>query len=252
MAVTKGHGNPDWTRDEVLLALDLYFKSGKKLPGPNDPRVKQLSALLRSFPYHSLAARQPTFRNPDGVAFKIQNLRQVATGKGLKNSSRVDRQVWAEFGLRPDEVARIAGLIRSTLSSIDRSDDEEEDDEAFHEGRVVTRAHRRRERSPKLRVRLLSQRRKRNELWCEVCLLEPHPNGGIAQEAMFEAHHIRPLADGEARSTRLSDLALLCANCHRLVHKAIADARKWLTPVEARDHFGMDAFAQLNRHSRNV
>jgi len=25
MAVTHGHGNPKWTRDETILALDLYF-----------------------------------------------------------------------------------------------------------------------------------------------------------------------------------------------------------------------------------
>jgi hypothetical protein len=27
MAVTQGHGNPNWTRDETILALDLYLKS---------------------------------------------------------------------------------------------------------------------------------------------------------------------------------------------------------------------------------
>ncbi len=83
MAVTHGHGNPNWTRDEVILALDLFFDCDGNVPGKSDERVKALSDLLRTFPYHSVAARKASFRNPDGVAFKLQNIRQVATGKGL-------------------------------------------------------------------------------------------------------------------------------------------------------------------------
>jgi len=87
MAVTHGHGNPHWTRDETVLALDLYFDSDGKIPSSTDDRVQALSELLRSFPHHSMSARKPSFRNADGVAFKLQNLNQVATGKGLGNTS---------------------------------------------------------------------------------------------------------------------------------------------------------------------
>ena len=83
MARTQGHGNPDWTRDETILALALYFDCGENVPSKSDPRVQQLSALLRGLPYHAEAARKETFRNPDGVGFKLHNLRSVATGKGL-------------------------------------------------------------------------------------------------------------------------------------------------------------------------
>src|SRR5581483_8043912 len=98
MAVTHGHGNPAWTRDEIILALDLYLDCQGHIPSSSDPRVLALSELLRSFPYHSRAARQASFRNTDGVSFKLQNLRQVATGKGLGNVSNMDRAVWKEFG----------------------------------------------------------------------------------------------------------------------------------------------------------
>ena len=98
MTVTHGHGNPDWTRDEVVLALDLYFGCNGSIPSKSDARVVALSKLLRVFPYHANAARRESFRNPDGVVFKLQNLRQVATGKGLGNVSRTDREVWGELG----------------------------------------------------------------------------------------------------------------------------------------------------------
>ena len=48
MARTQGHGNPDWTRDETILALELYLSTTEKIPGTNDERVRQLSSTLRA------------------------------------------------------------------------------------------------------------------------------------------------------------------------------------------------------------
>src|SRR2546428_7519523 len=101
MARTQGHGNPNWTRDETILALDLYLDLRGQIPSEDDNRVRELSALLRRYPYHAVAARRESFRNPAGVAFKLQNLRQVATGKGLANVSDTDRLVWGELGNDP-------------------------------------------------------------------------------------------------------------------------------------------------------
>ncbi|MNW10501.1 HNH endonuclease [compost metagenome] len=54
------------------------------------------------------------------------------------------------------------------------------------------------------------------------------------QEAMFEAHHLVPLAETGERKTRLADLALLCACCHRLIHRAMVAKADWIGLVEAR------------------
>ena len=44
-----------------------------------------------------------------------------------------------------------------------------------------------------------------------------------------ECHHVVPLADlGRQKRTRLEDLAIVCANCHRMIHHA----RPWLTVAE--------------------
>jgi hypothetical protein len=67
MAVTHGHGNPNWTRDEVLLALELYLRLQGQVPGPSDTGVIALSQELRRLPYHASAARKPSFRNPDAI-----------------------------------------------------------------------------------------------------------------------------------------------------------------------------------------
>lgn len=113
MAVTQGHGNPNWNRDETILALEAYFALAGKNPSAKDPLIIALSQTLRALPYHGEAARKSTFRNPDGVAFKVQNLRSRETGKGLGNVSRMDRDIWEEFGANPGEVTRLATLIRA-------------------------------------------------------------------------------------------------------------------------------------------
>ena len=240
MARTHGHGNPAWTRDETLLALDLYFDLGGVIPSGRDARVKELSELLRSMPYHLTEARQPTFRNSDGVAFKLQNIRQVATGKGLGNVSRMDREVWSDFGDSPSEVKRVALSIREAIRNNDIIEVEAEDanGEEFKEGRLLTRWHSRRERNPKLRKQLLASR------WpvglnCEVCDLNRPNMPHDLQEALFEGHHLIPLATAAGeRKTRLEDMALLCASCHRLIHRMIQVQKRWIDLAEAKSIVG--------------
>lgn len=53
-------------------------------------------------------------------------------------------------------------------------------------------------------------------------------------EAMFEAHHIKHLVATSERNTKLRDMALLCANCHRMIHRAIALEKCWLNIEEAK------------------
>lgn len=234
MAVTKGHGNPNWTREEVVLALDLYFDCSGKSPSAKDSRVIELSEVLRAFPYHSAAARKPSFRNPDGVAFKLQNLRQVATGVGLGNVSRIDKEVWEEFGGDQAGAKEFARLIRVGIKVVEDVREDQEDYEVFVEGRVVTETHLRRERNPRLREQLLEERRKKSELMCEVCGRKPAAVDLALAEAFFEAHHVLPLAAAGERKTQLLDMALLCACCHRMIHSAISQRRHWLSIEEAR------------------
>jgi 5-methylcytosine-specific restriction protein A len=232
LAVTQGHGNPNWTRDETLLALDLYLSLKGIVPSPTTREVRALSRLLRSLPYHAEAAKQPTFRNPDGVGFKLMNIRQVATGKGLGNVSNMDRQVWAEFGHRPDEVRQIAAAIKSgiAVAALGPLPDVEQE---LPEGRLLTALHLRRERNSKVRKLLLDSRRS-GGFRCDICDVSRLDLDVSMQEAMFEAHHLVPLAEAGERKTKLADLALLCACCHRLIHRAMVLRSAWISIGEAR------------------
>ena len=47
-------------------------------------------------------------------------------------------------------------------------------------------------------------------------------------DSQLDVHRLHPLADGGERLTALTDVAVLCANCHRLAHMASAPV-----PIEA-------------------
>jgi 5-methylcytosine-specific restriction enzyme A len=117
--MTYAQSNPAWNRDEDILALDLYIRKGlhhgASLPGKSDKEVVALSALLQRLPFHHL--RAATFRNPDGVARKLSNLRSVQVpGTGSTNHSRIDELVWSEFKDRLPEVRKAAEAIRQAAA----------------------------------------------------------------------------------------------------------------------------------------
>lgn len=241
MPITQGAGNPDWNRDETLLALDLLYRHGTPLhKGHGD--VAELSALLRTARIHPPEGRRPSFRNADGVALKLQNLLSaIDPSRGL-SSSALDRELVAEYPkTRAKDVAALALSIREAIA---RGEAVElfPEDEVFAEGHLLTSRHRSRDR--RLREKLLGNTAD-DQLVCKICEFAAPPLERRLRESFFEAHHIRPLSEFDgATSTRVADLSLLCAGCHRFIHRLIAIKKRWVSIAEARDSLRMASEAQ--------
>lgn len=84
------------------------------------------------------------------------------------------------------------------------------------EGRRITVEHLRYERSSKL---VAEKKRSVEPLRCEVCSFDFAETYGELGAGVCEVHHRDPLHTGQ-RETTLSDLAVLCANCHRILHRS--------------------------------
>lgn len=81
------------------------------------------------------------------------------------------------------------------------------------EGRLRLRSHLARERSRSL---VAAKRDSVSDRRCEVCGFSSLETYGIDY---CEVHHLTPLAQLDGVSaTRLEDLAIVCANCHRIIH----------------------------------
>ena len=229
--------NPKWIRDEEILLVDLYKTFRGSLPDQNHLKVIELSELLTMMPWHPKSTRAATFRNPAGIAMKLQNLKSVETGTRKRNTASIDRQVLNEFLRRPIELSEIAASIRKGIElakSLHIAEAELREEFEFTEGRLLTAIHIRRERSPLLRKKLLHRRLKEHRCFCDMCGASFDAIDSTHRIAAFEVHHRVPLRFNYLlRRTTIEDVSLLCAVCHRLIHSLIAKEGRWIDVVDA-------------------
>lgn len=222
------HRNPDWTRDELIIALDYHLNHRNFNPrlqydeiGELAQRIAKVGAAL------GLIERRLLLRTPDAIAMKLRNFsyfdRQYTDGdrKGLTNVNRFEVELWEEFSGRPDEVARVANGI---LELIGASDAEvlafDAPEFEASEGRIMTRVHVSRERNSTLvKKKKAVALRQHGCLACEVCGFDFLQTYGERGRDFIECHHTLPISSlGEHGKTNLKDLALVCSNCHRMIH----------------------------------
>jgi 5-methylcytosine-specific restriction protein A len=240
----------DWTWDEIVLACDLTAENGWRGLEAKDSRVLELSALLRRLPIYPAEQRRADFRNPNGVGrktFDIATRHPAYKGKPT-NGGKTDRQVLAAFLARPEQMHQEALAIRvaernGELPVIPTSTEVLDDPGAF-EGRLLVRRHVIRERDRKLRQRKIDQvQAATGVLSCEICGFNFERLYGNRGAGYIECHHIVPLHVVGATTTKVNDLILLCANCHRMIHRQAP----WLSPddlrrlVEVRRQAGISA-----------
>jgi 5-methylcytosine-specific restriction protein A len=233
--------NPAWTRDELILALDLYFRINPLHTSEKNPEIVSLSEILNKLPIHADRPDAATFRNPNAVYMKLCNFLRLDPsypGKGLEAGSRGDEEVWKDFATRRDELARVAEAIKANVVSASALDLQGEEADEAMEGRILVRQHLMRERNPRL-VKAKKEHflRENGSLYCEVCSFDFSARYGSHGQGYIECHHVRPLSTLiPGTKTKLDDLALVCANCHRMLHRG----RRWLSLSELRGLLRMD------------
>lgn len=135
MDVPKGKSrNPPWTRDELILALDLYFRMdfihNKSL---QHPEIKKLSMLLNQLQIYGDRCDPARFRNSNGVYMKLGNFLHLDPdykGIGLTRGSKLDEEVWNEFAKNRDKLKKLASELRSKHEGAIRQGNDE--GEAIH------------------------------------------------------------------------------------------------------------------------
>ncbi len=152
------------------------------------------------------------------------------------NGGALDVAVLNDFLVKPAEMTEVAQLIRQgittgDLQSLPSDEDEALDDYSAPERRLLLRRHLSRERNRSLRKKkIASVLRQGGRLTCEACGFDFEEVYGERGDGYIECHHVVPLHEAGEGRTRLSDLALICANCHRMIHRQAP----WPTPSELR------------------
>jgi 5-methylcytosine-specific restriction protein A len=215
-------------------------------PGKSSAEIKGLSAILNQIS-GSAAEGRPDFRNPNGVYMKLMNFRRFdpvyqAQGKsGLVRGNKLEEAVWRDFASDPERLVRTVEAIKANLEVSADEDGRFDEIEEAEEGRTLTRAHQVRERSRKLvEAKKAACLKATGALRCEACSFEFGIAYGERGKGFVEVHHALPVYQlRPGTKTRLADLHLPCANCHRMVHAK----RPWLTLDQLRNCIRVKKFA---------
>lgn len=106
------------------------------------------------------------------------------------------------------------------------ADDDYGYESEFPEGKEIERRHRLRERNQAvIKSAKDSFKQKEGKLYCQVCGFDFYEKYGEIGCDFIEGHHTIPISElkGEVK-TKAKDVALVCSNCHRMLHRR----RPWL------------------------
>ncbi|PVW05437.1 HNH endonuclease [Microbacterium sp. Gd 4-13] len=224
----------DWVYDELVLAADLVSRNGWTGVRAASPEARSLSALLRRGQLHGGEQLPANFRSGSSIQRKTYDLAtadEAYAGKPTRGG-RLDALVISAFRADITEMQARAAAIGTALNAGETLplEPDEVDDVSVREGGILEHIARRRERDRGLRSRKLRAVLDGGGLIaCEVCGFDFGQVYGERGEGYIEVHHVRPLHVSGETDTKLDDLALLCANCHRVCHRGA-----WITPAEVR------------------
>lgn len=218
------------SQDEWLLCLEVYLRHRSQLPKENSRAIRELSESMRRV-RAALAGPSRRFRPPVGVLRRVLEFQHLDEKHVCAPKPKLAREVWSAFGDKPHaEVARITEAIKKCATAKEVQKVGEADITHNHsvvESRILTRVHTVRERNQRI-VRLKKEKfREENSgrLFCEACDFDFADRYPCHGDGYIECHHIKPLSElRPGDKTALDDLALLCSNCHRMVHYR----RPWL------------------------
>lgn len=224
--------NPQWHRDEIILALDLYFRLEPGQIHARNSEVIKLSEIINKLPIHEIRPDIKTFRNPNGVGLKLSNFLAIDPnyhGKGMKSYSKLDKEIFEEFVNDKTILIEIANNIKKIINNdnVNRKlyqiPVDCHDNYSVREGQVIYKLHKYRERDSKItQQKKRVQLKKNGQLKCEVCDFDFYLAYGELGFGFIECHHLIPLSEvASIAETTIDNLALVCANCHRMLHRKI-------------------------------
>jgi 5-methylcytosine-specific restriction protein A len=145
-------------------------------------------------------------------------------------------RVWESFAGDRERLEQTAESIRRNADVVPMRGSDLEDEIEFDEGRILTRIHFARERNATLvttKKRLVLTQT--GKLECEACGFDFQAVYGELGEGYAECHHTAPVATlNPGTNTRLTDLCILCSNCHRMMHRLMARNSTFTTPAHLR------------------
>lgn len=215
--------NPDWNREEIILALDLYFKMDYGQMHGRNPDIISLSNELRSLGVHSHIPDVKSFRSVNSVALKLANLKKLDQnfkGRGMRDGGKLEREIWNEFHRHRDKLKKESELIRHLYLKT-KSVKSIQPKKVTGNSEFLFAFHKNRENDPlalKLKKEIVLTNTR--ALKCEVCNFDSQTYYGELGNDLMEIHYSKELKDYPSlESSLMEDFIIVCSNCHKVLDK---------------------------------
>jgi hypothetical protein len=158
------------------------------------------------------------FREPNrGWACSLDTIKPFSR-YNIEASFREKQRIFWELFNNKDPKLKQTNISAIELAGSEQSDGSLEGAEKYLVGR-----HKYYERDPKI----IKDKKRLAEadgiLFCEVCKFDFSKRYGLHGNGFIECHHKTPIAVNGERKTTVEDLALVCPNCHRMLHRKNAN-----------------------------
>lgn len=211
--------NIRFTRDEVILALDVLYFHGNQRLNSKAPEIIELSELLNKLPIHPVKSRGQIFRNPSGVLKQIVAF-DSSFRKGNKsvNVGKVFYEVATEYSDQLDMIHDIAQVIKENADVFDEMTfGNNLESESFPEGALLGHLHRIIEKRDSEKFTIGER--------CMICGINTNEIYNSCSNLM-SMHLAVPITKLNARKKYAeNDFITVCPNCHAALHQK----RPWIT-----------------------
>lgn len=151
-------------------------------------------------------------------------LNEFGNSQLLKSLTALKNHIEYYESTHSGKLLLIRGIHEKYLKIYTKIEDsivDEEEEISFPEGKERYRLHRAKERNVTLiKVAKAKYLESNKRLSCQVCDFSFEEQYGELGKGFIEAHHIFPISRlTEETSTKIEDIALVCSNCHRMLHR---------------------------------
>jgi len=213
-----------FTRDEVILALDVLYSSENGRVTADSDEIKELSLLLNRLPIHPLENRRADFRSPTGITAQLMRFRlSCLSGINSQNVGGVFFRVAFEYEDRVNELHSIAKAIRKNKEVFVSLFGSPLEDNGFPEGILLGHLHNIIEQRDGAKLALNDH--------CEVCNSRPALCYRNAGQLLQNHLVVAPILMDYSRKYRANSFLTVCPTCHAALHRY----RPWLTKENCGD-----------------
>ena len=214
--------NPHWIKEEIILALDLYFKLDYGQMHGKNPAVIQLSQDLRNLDIHKEIPDKNSFRSVNSVSLKLANLKksdQNFGGLGMRDGGKLEKELWDKFHSHRDTLSKEANLIRqhylkpkAEIQRVPKSDSKLD---------FLFLCHKNRETDPHImKAKMHIAMTESDMLRCQVCGFDFVSFYGEVGSDLMEIHDKKKITLESASELRnMEDFIIVCCNCHKVLDK---------------------------------